>query len=70
MFSHRNFVFFRSSGYNAPTKRTFFADTEKKIDKPKNGYKKKNEEPLWSQNSQKRPLSHRVRTLHAKGDEC
>jgi hypothetical protein len=25
--------------------------------------------PLWSQNFQKRPLNHRLRTLHAKGAE-
>jgi hypothetical protein len=46
-----------------------FADTGKKKDKPKEGYKKVNEDPLWSQNFQKRPLNHRVGTLHAKGAE-
>jgi hypothetical protein len=44
-----------------------FSLTPKKNDKPKNGYKKKNEDPLCSQNSQKRPLRYRVRTYMQKG---
>jgi hypothetical protein len=38
-------IFFRFSMSNVPTGRKIFADTEKK-DRPKTGYKNKNEDPL------------------------
>jgi hypothetical protein len=46
-----------------------FSMTPKKTDEPKVGYSNKNEDPLWSQNFQKRPLRYRVGTLHARRAE-